>query len=345
MKTFQPLLGLAVAVFGFTGTVAKGGQTATVKENHVNVRGQPSLAGEVITQLKKGERVVVLEEIPVPKPKAGEPASWSRIQMPANTPVWVFASLIDPNEKTVKASRLNLRAGPGENFSVLGRLERGDTVKEIRTVEDWMEIETPEKAHAFVATELLSKPEPAAPPVLPGSKKTEVVSEPPRAEPGRPSPAANEPVAAPATLTPIDQPAPPVTEAPPTKPTPPPETTPATVTPAPTPHLTDVVPTPQPASPVAATAVPSPVESGPPPKRVVRREGIVRSTWSIQAPTYVELISPDTRRVINYLHTLDTELKLKDFRGKKIIVTGEEGIDSRWPKTPVLEVETIELAP
>ena len=32
-------------------------------------------------------------------------------------------------------------------------------------------------------------------------------------------------------------------------------------------------------------------------------------------------------------------------RGRRVVVTGEELIDPRWPKTPVLAVETIELTP
>lgn len=78
-------------------------------------------------------------------------------------------------------------------------------------------------------------------------------------------------------------------------------------------------------------------------RRIVRREGLVRSTVSIQAPTYYELLSPANRKTINYLHTDKLGLDLKDYRGKRIVVTGEEAIDPRWPRTPVIEVDTLEL--
>ena len=97
--------------------------------------------------------------------------------------------------------------------------------------------------------------------------------------------------------------------------------------------------------PPTEVTVPSPVESGPPPKRIVRREGIVRSTKSIQAPTYFELVNPETKKVINYLHTEEPTLKLKDFKGKKVVVTGEEGLDARWQNTPLIEIQTLDLAP
>jgi hypothetical protein len=80
-------------------------------------------------------------------------------------------------------------------------------------------------------------------------------------------------------------------------------------------------------------------------KRIVRREGLVRSTVSIQAPTYYELLNPQNRKTINYLHTPTSDVHLKDYRGRRIVVTGEEAIDPRWPRTPVIEVESLELIP
>jgi uncharacterized protein YgiM (DUF1202 family) len=69
-------------------------QTAVVTEQKINVRGQPSLIGEVVTQLQKGDTVTVLEDVSLEKPKPGEPTNWAKIKLPANTPVWVFSSLI-----------------------------------------------------------------------------------------------------------------------------------------------------------------------------------------------------------------------------------------------------------
>jgi hypothetical protein len=93
------------------------------------------------------------------------------------------------------------------------------------------------------------------------------------------------------------------------------------------------------------TIVTKPKVEDVPLRRVVRREGLVRSTVSIQAPTYYELLNPENRKTINFLHAENLEVNLKDYRGRRIIVTGEEAIDPRWPKTPVIEVETLELIP
>ena len=39
------------------------------------------------------------------------------------------------------------------------------------------------------------------------------------------------------------------------------------------------------------------------------------------------------------------EINLKDYRGQKVVVSGEEGIDPRWPNTPILDMETLDVLP
>jgi uncharacterized protein YgiM (DUF1202 family) len=285
-------------------------EQATVKSDRVNVRGRASLSSEVVTQLKKGETVTVLEEVTIKKPKKGEPAKWAKILLPTNTPVWVNTHFIDPATKTVTARRLNIRSGPGENYSVVGRLEKGAVLKEIRTVDNWMEIEAPERSHGFVAAGYLVKGAAVAA--------------------AKPAPAQESPKpASPPPPPPAPEPAPTVT----------------TVTTPPVP-----APAPSPTPPPAPAVVEPPKDQEPPPRRVVRREGIVASTVSIQAPTYYGLESPDNGKLINYIMIPATNsalagVKLKDLKDFRIVVTGVEYVDKRWPSTPVIEVETLVVAP
>jgi hypothetical protein len=79
----------------------------------------------------------------------------------------------------------------------------------------------------------------------------------------------------------------------------------------------------------------------PPPPRIVTHEGAVRRSVSIVAPTYFELYDPSTDTAINYLYSTTTNLNLARYNGFTISVTGEEGLDPRWQKTPVLTVEKI----
>jgi hypothetical protein len=103
-------------------------------------------------------------------------------------------------------------------------------------------------------------------------------------------------------------------------------------------------------------AIPPPVAVAPPPapepqeeilvKRVVSREGIVKRSVSIQAPTYFTLAALDTGKTINYVYSpTNSNVVLKDYFGQRVIVTGEELLDERWPNTPVITVETIEAVP
>jgi len=74
---------------------------------------------------------------------------------------------------------------------------------------------------------------------------------------------------------------------------------------------------------------------------VVTHEGNVRPSVSIVAPTYFELYDPSSGTAINYLLSNTPNLDLARYNGMKISVTGEEGLDARWQKTPVLTVQKI----
>lgn len=243
-----------------TVTLVPGPATVDVKD--VNVRGQAGLKGEVVAHLKQGDAVTVLDQINLDKHKAGEPAQWAKIALPASTHVWVYSAFVDKTSKTVLPKKLNLRAGPGENYSVLGIIEHGTPVTEITTKGKWMQIAPPTDSYAFVAAMYL---------------KQEVVA------------------AAP-------------------------------------------VPEPQPIAP--APAAPPVVM---PPTRVVAREGVVGPVASLVAPTGYKLYDPETYQTIDYLYTTATNLDFSRYDNMRIIATGEESLDQRWPTTPMLTVESIQV--
>jgi len=311
MKRKQRWVWAVGLALGWLAISAGAEESAVVKGDRVRVRGQATLASEVITLLKKGETVTVLEEITAKKHKRGEPAKWARIQLPPNTPVWVYAPYIETTHNTVNIKRLNLRAGPGENFSIIGRIERGTPVKQIRTTDNWMEIEAPPNAYAFVAAEMLEKS------TAPAPAPTQLAANTTRAAPTQPPPTVEtvKPETAPVVAT---EPVPAPTQA---------------VQPATRPPGLAPQPTPTPA--VEAVA----------PKRIVSREGTVVVSRSIQAPTSYALENRESRRTVNYLHSESEDINLKRFAGKKVIVTGEELIDQRWVNTPIIEVESIRLLP
>lgn len=275
-------------------------ETAVAKQNNINIRGQAHINSEVVGHLKQGEPVTVMKMVTLKHPKTDEPAKWAQIAMPAGTHVWVNGTFLDTNQ-TVSASKLNVRSGPGENYSVVGTLKKGETVKALNVKGDWAEIDAPANSYAFVAAHLLARqtnaPEqvatatPVAPPV------TNTVENP-------------TPIA-PANGTPTNT---------------------VATTETPTPTVTPNVPAP----------APPPVDETPA-KRIVQREGIVGGTVSIQAPTHYELESLDDGRPMDYLYTTSTNLKLDNYKGLTVLVAGEEALDERWPNTPVITIQKIQV--
>jgi uncharacterized protein YgiM (DUF1202 family) len=284
-------------------TVALVPGPAEVAVSNLNVRGQAGLKGEFLTHLTKGDAVTVLDQINLAKHKAIEPAQWAKIALPANLHVWVHSGFIDESNKIVLPKKLNLRAGPGENYSVLGVIERGAAVTEIITKGDWTQIEPPTNAYAFVAAMYLKQE----------ASGTAVANPPPSTE--------TEQV----TTNTVSEPTPIVTEATNAAPQ-------AVESNAPPAAETNAVP---PAE--VDTNLP------PPPPRVVTHEGVVRHVTSLIEPTDYELFDPKTGGEIDYLYSTSTNLDLSKYKGARIVVTGEEGLSERWHKTPVLTIESIHV--
>ena len=290
-------------------TVALVPGAAEVAVKNLNVRGQAGLKGEFLTHLTNGDPVTVLGEITLAKHKADEPAQWAQITLPESVHVWVSSLFIDATNKTVLAKKLNLRAGPGENYSVLGVIERGTAISEIVTKDGWTQIEPPTNAYAFVAAMYLKQE----------SSGTLATNLPPSTE-----------TETPVTTNNVVEPVPIVTE--------PDTNAPAveTNTPAPAPETTETNTT------EVDTNLP------PPPPRVVTHEGFVRPVTSIIEPTDYELYDPKTGGEIDYLYSTATNLNgskldLGRYNGLHIIVTGEESTVERWKNTPLLTVQRIKV--
>jgi uncharacterized protein YgiM (DUF1202 family) len=286
-------------------------EPGVARQKNVNVRGQAKYTSEIVTHLKKGDVVTVLEEIKTPT-KPDEPDRWYKIALPASASAWVNSNFLD-EKKAVKPNRLNIRSGPGENYSVLGRIEKGTVVNVLESKGDWAKIEPPAGAYAFVAAHLISR-EPsdvaAATPAI-------VRNTPPPPPP--PTVVQNEPtiVAPPAAVVPAPPP--------------------------PAPKVEPIVPAPPPPGPIELTPVTKPAEPEETlVKRVVTREGIVKGSVSIQAPSYFVLHSLDNNKTINFLHSPSTNIVVRDFRNQRVLISGEELLDERWPNTPVIEIESIQ---
>ena len=372
-QSFRGVLCLSALI----ASASHAAETATISAGTANVRGRAGFIGEVITHLKQGDAITILDRVTLTSPKAGEPAEWLKIALPANTPVWVHGSYVDPASKTVRASRLTVRGGAGINYSVLGFLSQGTAVKEIRREGDWIEIEPTDELHAFVAASVVDLP-PAPATTAPAV----AIAEPVPVQTTTPVETITAPPTV-ATITPVAEPSPdtrtvatPVVQAP-TAPVGSDIGTPAATAPRTTPPASTTIL----AEPAPAIATP-PVNAGreltveeraqqilerrtrdsqrwevaispddqilrdlPEQRRHVTREGKIRRAVSIQAPGDFILTHAESGLRLNYLYTSSTNLPLKELHGVKVRIQGEEGIDSRWPSTPVLLIKSLEVLP
>jgi uncharacterized protein YgiM (DUF1202 family) len=151
---------------------------ADVNVNDLTVRGQAGLKGEPVMHLHRGDSVTVLEQINLDHHAADEPAQWAKIAYPANAHVWLDAKYVDASG-VVTAKKLNLRAGPGENYSVVGVVEKGASVNQIQKKGNWMQIQPPANAFAFVAARYLKQEAVAATAPPPPNEMPETTQVPP----------------------------------------------------------------------------------------------------------------------------------------------------------------------
>ncbi len=288
--------------------------------------------------MQKGDTVTVTEQITLRHPGKDEPAEWDQILLPAGIPVWIDGMYIDTAAGAIKARRVNLRGGPGENYSALGRLERGAAVKVLKSEKGWVAIEAPPNTVAYVAAGYLEFQ-----PAVDATTAT------PATPPESPAATPTAPVAA----------APAPTETPaPTSPAPetPAATTPAAAAPAP------AYPAPQtaaddkvletlhrnmstePAPAGTGTNAPAAPTVDTSAERVITREGFVKRAYSLQSPTSFQLQDVQSGTTIDFLQP-PKGMNFKVYVGTRVSVTGTESMDEHWPRTPVLSVQSVELIP
>ena len=108
--------------------------TVVIRGDRVNVRSQPSLDGEVLVWMKRGETV---------ETQGSSKDGFIRIALPSKVAVWVYGPLVDRASHQIKAPEARLRVGPGRNYGELGVLKKGAALTEIRESDGWLQVEPP----------------------------------------------------------------------------------------------------------------------------------------------------------------------------------------------------------
>jgi hypothetical protein len=72
---------------------------------------------------------------------------------------------------------------------------------------------------------------------------------------------------------------------------------------------------------------------------------MVRKALNIQAPADYELHDINSGAIIEYLQPDAHDKNFKKYTGTRLLVTGQEWMDRRWPATPILRIQTVDLMP
>lgn len=148
-RAWQKLAAAILVLLTFQA--ATWGATAYSKADRVNVRSRPGFIGEIVTQLKKGQAVNVLDTVTLKKPAADEPPTWVKIELPPDSPAWANAEFVDPSNGLVKGDLLNVRAGPTYDHGIVGRAKRGSTLKILAPATNgWLRVAAPAGSVGFV---------------------------------------------------------------------------------------------------------------------------------------------------------------------------------------------------
>jgi len=151
-KPFPLAIALAAALVLPSFAVFAASVLLNVKGNNVNLRAAPRLESEQVGQVSRGDTLVLKGDIN---------DAWVQVAPPDSVSLWVFANYVKDGKVT--ASSLQARSGAGQNYSVVGRLERDAEVTVRRRVGDWLEIAPFPEASLWVTNAFVEVKSPARP--------------------------------------------------------------------------------------------------------------------------------------------------------------------------------------
>jgi len=138
---------IALSVCAETGEVVK----IRVTGDRVSLRAKPDLNSELLDHAMRDEELVFL----------GKTNGWVAVQTPGSLGLWVSGQYVQNG--VVQPSRLNVRSGPSQNYSVVCVVNKGDSVALRGEFNDWLKIAPPDGSRVWISedyTEIIGPPEP-----------------------------------------------------------------------------------------------------------------------------------------------------------------------------------------
>lgn len=131
--------GIFADSFPFIGMVTKDG---------ANVRAGSNTNFESLYQAKKGEKIIV----------QGKVYSWYKIALPKDKTCFISAKYVKATGVDigiVEANRVNIRAKPGENYTIIGQARQGETVKISGKSDGWYAISPLDNCYGWIHEKLV----------------------------------------------------------------------------------------------------------------------------------------------------------------------------------------------
>lgn len=137
----------AVVVVGLVMAIASPGVALgtrlKVLADNVNLRAAGTLDAEVVGQVSETDVLMA-------RTFEGE---WVEVAVPAGIDLWVHRDFVQNG--IVQAKKLNVRAGPGINYTIVGRVNRGDALETRGTFGEWLKIGPPSACSLWVSSKLV----------------------------------------------------------------------------------------------------------------------------------------------------------------------------------------------
>lgn len=115
-----------------------------VKNNGANVRAGDNVNFTSLCQLDEGDPVKVI----------GKRYSWYKVALPRSAYLYIKSDFVDllseKGEAEVNAGRVNLRAGPGTKYAILGQVSKPERVHVVLEEDGWYKIIPPEGIGGWV---------------------------------------------------------------------------------------------------------------------------------------------------------------------------------------------------
>lgn len=111
-----------------------------VLSDRVNLRAAPQMTAEVVAQVDEND-VLQAREIG---------AEWVEVVTPTNVDGWIHREFYVDGRVNVK--KLNVRAGPGINYKVLGEMRRNDPVEVRGEFGEWLKIAPPPESSVWISS-------------------------------------------------------------------------------------------------------------------------------------------------------------------------------------------------